>query len=80
MALGVEGEPTEAARRSPGGHELTRPVHEGRHLGTVEPHLHRRPLLGVLLHELLQHDDDPVARLVVGDADGADGPPSRAWR
>ena len=49
---------------------------ERRHLRPSQADPHRRALVRPLLlvDELLEHHDDPVVGLVVGDADGADGP------
>src|SRR6187399_785215 len=75
VAGGVHRSSAEQAGGTAGLDELSSVGHEGRHLGAGETYPDgRRPIVVLLGGELLEHDDDPVGGLVVGDADGADGP------
>src|SRR3546814_7683307 len=75
VAVGVDRQAAEAARRPTGGDPLSAVAHERGDLGPAELDLHRCAVASLgLVRELLQHDHYAVSRLVVGDAAGPDGP------
>jgi uncharacterized repeat protein (TIGR03847 family) len=60
MAVGVDGQAAEPARRPPGGDDRAAVAHERRHLGPGQAQAHRgaEPAVLVVLEELVVGDDD----------------------